>query len=219
MEVSDMTRDEFLALGYMTQEEFDALPYEQQRQLLDQRGQANEMRGQQNQGISPGQAYNAYQKYAGGGAGAAGASQFGPAAGMPTMAAELASGGGSAAAGTGGAVQAVGAAELAGGGAGAASGAGSGGATAGLAAAWPVAAIAAGVLMENKQNKDGNRASGSKAEYVGDMVSGKVLERDAERYLGKDASKLIRSGTPSGIVRNTKDAFKDPKKLFPWEWF
>jgi hypothetical protein len=111
------------------------------------------------------------------------------------------------------------AAAQAGGTGGAAASGGGAGAGAGLAAAWPAAVIAGIALMENKQNKEGNRASGSKAEYVGDMASGKVLERDAERYLGKDAAKFIRMGTPSGAVRGVKDAFKNPKKLLPWEWF
>jgi hypothetical protein len=82
-----------------------------------------------------------------------------------------------------------------------------------MAAASPWAAIMAAMAAnETYQNKSGNRPNDF-SEQMFDMVTGKGLERDAERYLGGNAAKVLRTGTPSGLVRNTKDLVK---KLRGW---
>ena len=168
------------------------------------RQQSGQRQPQQGGGIDPMDAYNAYSKFTGGGGAMVGGG-----------AGETAGGAGVQSSGIGTAANSSNVAQpawMSGGG-----GASSGGAASGSgmsAFAGPAALAAAIYWMEDKQNKEGNRASGSKAEYVGDMASGKVLERDAERYLGKDAAKLIRHGTPSGMVRTTKDSWKKLKDWF-----
>lgn len=90
---------------------------------------------------------------------------------------------------------------------GAGGGAGGGGASSGLAAAAPWAALAAAVIgNETYQNKSGNRPDDFK-DHAKEMLTGEVLERDAERYLGKDAKKIAALGNPVGT-------FKTIKKLF-----
>jgi len=88
-----------------------------------------------------------------------------------------------------------------------------------MMAAAPWAALAAAIVAnESKQQGDGNRGN-SKGEHAGDIASGKVLERDLDRYLahnkGGDAMRRVgMMGTPSGIVRNTKDLTKWMRGLF-----
>jgi len=95
----------------------------------------------------------------------------------------------------------------AGGSAGGAAG-GSWGSAAASAAPW--AALAAIIIAnESKQRGDGNRGN-SGWEHAGDLLTGKVLERDLDRYLahnkaGGTVKRAAMMSTPSGIVRNTKD--------------
>ena len=56
-----------------------------------------------------------------------------------------------------------------------------GGAMAGMAG--PAALAAAIIANETYQNKSGNRPEDFE-DHVGEMVTGEVLERDVERYLG-----------------------------------
>ena len=76
-----------------------------------------------------------------------------------------------------------------------------------MVAAAPWVALAAAIIYwENKQSKEGNRGSDWK-EQMGDIATGKVLERDLEKYSGKGAAKFGRMTTPSGIVRQFKEWF------------
>ena len=100
----------------------------------------------------------------------------------------------------------------------ASSGGGSGfGATAAKAGPW--AALAAAIIAnESKQRGDDNRGN-SVGEHAGDILTGKVLERDAERYLphnkaGGIVKRNMMMSTPSGIVRNAKDLGGWIKGLF-----
>jgi hypothetical protein len=98
-------------------------------------------------------------------------------------------------------------------------GATGGGASSWLSAAGPWAALAAAIVAnESKQRHDNNRGN-SGWEQAGDIVTGKVLERDADRYLahntaGNIGRRVLMMGTPSGVVRNTKDLGKWLKGLF-----
>ncbi len=82
------------------------------------------------------------------------------------------------------------------------------GSTAISAAPW--AALAAAIIAnESKQMGDDNRGNGG-WEHAGDLLTGKVLERDLERYLphnkaGGTAKRAAMMSTPSGVVRNVKD--------------
>jgi hypothetical protein len=94
----------------------------------------------------------------------------------------------------------------AGGSAGAAGG--SWGSAAASAAPWAVLAAAI-IANESKQRGDGNRGN-SGWEHAGDLLTGKVLERDADRYLahnkaGGATKRAMMMSTPSGAVRNVKD--------------
>jgi hypothetical protein len=101
---------------------------------------------------------------------------------------------------------------MGGGEAAAASGGETGGAMAGMAA--PAALAAAIIANETYQNKSGNRPEDF-GDHLGEMATGKVLERDVERYLGdgKVAKHLGQMGNPEGVLKNMK------KGLKPWEWF
>lgn len=112
---------------------------------------------------------------------------------------------------------AVGAGQV--GGAGAAGG--GGGAGGAMAAAGPWAALAAAIAgWEHYQNKSDNRPD-DKKDYWGEVLSGKVSERDAKRYFGKNGEKLVSYSTPHGAYNHIKEApgkVKDaPFK--PWKWF
>jgi hypothetical protein len=94
----------------------------------------------------------------------------------------------------------------------AAAGGESGGAMAGMAA--PAALAAAVIANETYQNKSGNRPEDF-GDHMTELATGKVLERDVERYLGdgKIAEHLGQMGNPEGVLKNMK------KGLKPWEWF
>ena len=156
-------------------------------------------------GISPLQAYSMYSKFAGAGS-----------------APVAATGSGTISAGSGQASAAALAnspsAGVVGSAAGGGSAAGSGwGAAAAAAAPW--AALAAAVIAnESKQRGDDNRGN-SDGEHAGDFASGRILERDADRYLahnkaGRATKRALMLATPSGAVRNTKDFNKWFKGLF-----
>ena len=87
-----------------------------------------------------------------------------------------------------------------------------GGAMAGMAG--PAALAAAIIANETYQNKSGNRPEDFE-DHVGEMVTGEVLERDVERYLGdgKIAKHLGQMGNPEGMLKNIG------KSLKPWDWF
>lgn len=87
-----------------------------------------------------------------------------------------------------------------------------GGVMAGMAG--PAALAAAIIANETYQNKSGNRPEDFE-DHVGEMVTGEVLERDVERYLGdgKIAKHLGQMGNPEGILKNIG------KSLKPWDWF
>jgi len=77
-----------------------------------------------------------------------------------------------------------------------------------MAAAGPWAALAAAIAAnESYQNKSGNRPNNNK-DYMGELATGKVLERDAERYLGKWGGKAAGAMTPHGQYNMTEDAVK-----------
>jgi len=143
---------------------------------------------QQGQGINPMQAYNQYQQFSG---------LFGGGGGI--------GGGELTSAGRAGALTGAPSSGAAGGAAG-----GSGSLSSALAGAAPWAALALAVIAnESKQRGDGNRGN-SGWEQFGDIASGKVLERDADRYLahnkaGGATKRAMMMSTPSGVVRNTKD--------------
>ena len=156
-------------------------------------------------GINPLQAYSIYSKFAGAGS-----------------APVAATGSGTISAGSGQASAAALAnspsAGVVGSAAGGGSAAGSGwGAAAAAAAPW--AALAAAVIAnESKQRGDDNRGN-SDGEHAGDFASGRILERDADRYLahnkaGRATKRALMLATPSGAVRNTKDFNKWFKGLF-----
>lgn len=93
------------------------------------------------------------------------------------------------------------------------SGAASGGGM--MAAAGPWAALAALVIgNETYQNKQGNRPEDS-GDYAKALLSGEVLEMDAEKYLSDvpGAEFMASMGNPEGIAKNIG------KSLKPWEWF
>ncbi len=99
------------------------------------------------------------------------------------------------------------------------SAAGNSGFMSNMASAGPWAALAAAIIAnESKQRGDGNRGN-SGWEHAGDLVTGKVLERDIDRYMAHNpAGDVVRRvgmmGTPSGVVRNTKDLGSWMKGLF-----
>ena len=130
----------------------------------------------------------------------------------PGMAMNAMSGGGGSAAGG----------SAAGGGAagGGAAGGGAGGGSA-LAAAGPWAALAAAIIgNESMAKKNDKRGRASGGEYVGDLLTGKVLEQDASYAgdkIGGPIGKMVEiggeMGNPEGMLKNAK------KALMPWEWF
>jgi len=146
--------------------------------------QSSAARPQQSQGADPMQAYNRYQQVSG---------MFGGGSSI--------GGGGLTSAGRASAVTSAPSSS-----AGAAGS--SWGSTAASAAPW--AALAAAIIAnESKQRGDGNRGN-SGWEQAGDIATGKVLERDADRYLahnkaGGAGKRALMMSTPSGVVRNTKD--------------
>jgi hypothetical protein len=85
-----------------------------------------------------------------------------------------------------------------------------------LAAAGPWAALAAAIIgNETYQTKHGNRAS-SQGGRTMDLLSGKDLERDADKYLGHvpGAQWSARWGNPEGAVHNLKDMGRKLRGLF-----
>jgi len=91
---------------------------------------------------------------------------------------------------------------------------GSSGGSGMAAAAWPAALVAAIVANETYQNKEGNRPEDF-GDHMTELATGKVLERDVEKYLGdgKMAEHLGRMGNPEGMLKNIERSLK------PWEWF
>ena len=103
----------------------------------------------------------------------------------------------------GGAAGSASAGGAAGGAGGGASGMGSA-----MAAAGPWAALAAAIIgNETYQNKSGNRPNDAKS-YAGELATGKVLERDAERYLGKWGGKAAGAFTPHGQYNMAESGIK-----------
>ena len=100
--------------------------------------------------------------------------------------------------------------------AGAGTAAGGGGGGGGMmAAAGPWAALAAAVVAnETYQNKEGNRPEDF-GDHAKAMLSGEVLEMDAEKYLSDvpGAEFMASMGNPEGIIKNIG------KSLKPWDWF
>ena len=89
-----------------------------------------------------------------------------------------------------------------------------------LAAAGPWAALAAVVVgNEYAQNKAGNRPEDF-GQWMGDIATGKVLERDMERYLGKPGKEIAGMFTPHGQFETVKESITDPighlSKPFKW---
>lgn len=80
------------------------------------------------------------------------------------------------------------------------------------AKAGPWAALAAAIVAnESKQRGDGNRPD-DKKEHLGEMLSGKVLERDADRYLPNNAfgdfgRKVASFGNPQGLAKKLRGWF------------
>ena len=85
----------------------------------------------------------------------------------------------------------------------------------GTAMSSPWAMLGAAIIgNESAQIADGNRQEQT-GDYVKELLSGEVLERDANKYL-KDipgAEFHAEMGNPEGILKNLK------KGLMPWEWF
>lgn len=93
-------------------------------------------------------------------------------------------------------------------------GGGGGGGGGGLGAAGPWAALAAAIIAnETYQKGSGNRPD-SEREWAGDLASGKVLERDAQRYLGDGGETIAKFGTPHGTASLLRDGTKKLRKLF-----
>ena len=162
-------------------------------------------------GISPLQAYSMYSKFAGAGSApvaATGSGTISAGSGQASAAALANSPSAGVVGSAAGGGSAAGAGSAAGGGWGAAA-----------AAAGPWALLAAAVIAnESKQRGDDNRGN-SDGEHAGDFASGRILERDADRYLahnkaGRATKRALMLATPSGAVRNTKDFNKWFKGLF-----
>ena len=101
---------------------------------------------------------------------------------------------------------------------GGASGGGGGGA---LAAAAPWLGVAAlGVANEIGQRKAGNRSEDT-GEYIGDLLTGKVIEQDITRLAGDDKDDFAVVGTEfMHPIRGPKNFFKDPERYLKfWEHF
>lgn len=222
---------------YMTEEDQQRMMAEMMRskqkreQEAEMRRQQLQMQPQQQQqrqggggGISPSMAMK-FIPESGGAAGASAASGSGAASGGGAVASGSMSGTGTAAMSsvaptssvfTAGGAGAGGAGAGAGGAGAGGAGAGAGGAGGVAAAAAPWAALAAAVyLWEDKQRKDGNRPGNNK-ERLQDIFDGKVLERDAERYLGEDAAKIAKYSSPRGWSKAGEKALSSLKF---WDWF
>jgi len=136
---------------------------------------------------------------------------------VPAMAPEsLAIGGSTANAGVGTAA----AGNIGAGAGGAAGGAGGAGAGGMMAAAGPWAALAAGIYLNESQARDKGRRDENMGSYATDLLSGAVLEQDAEILgdkIGGPLGQLTEfhgeMAHPEGIVKNIG------KSLMPWEWF
>lgn len=180
---------------------------EQERQERERRLQGYQMQQRQSAympppqqqqqsggGMNPMQAYDMYQKFAGGAAPAASAT------GTGSVGAGTASAGGMTHAATGSGMVPVG-------------GASGGGASGGgmLAGAGPWAALAAIIAAnETYQNKQGNRPDDF-TEQLQDMFTGKAFERDARKYggdsgVGKAVRYAGRIGNPKGLYNALTDA-------------
>lgn len=88
-----------------------------------------------------------------------------------------------------------------------------------MAAAGPWAALAAAIVAnESKQRGDGNRPE-DKTKWGEELISGQVLERDADRYLpnneaGDIGRKLSKLGNPKGTYETLQDGFDKLKGMF-----
>lgn len=99
-------------------------------------------------------------------------------------------------------------------GAGQVGGAGGSGASSALAAAGPWAALAALIIgNETYQKEHGNRPDDTK-DYIGELANGRVLERDAKKYLGSTGRNAAQFITPHGQWDMTKTALKKFGDLF-----
>jgi len=179
----------------------------EEERLQEQRLQMAYMRSQQQQqqqggGMNPMQGYNMYQQFAGGGAGGSGAATG--ATGSAAGSTSAATGAGSGAAGSGSGF---------------------------MAAAGPWAALAAAIAAnETWANSEGRRPDDF-GEHMGDLFTGKVLERDAEALgdsVGGPMGEVIETAGqlahPKGqydVAVDVVDKGKDAAKwlLKPWEWF
>ena len=85
----------------------------------------------------------------------------------------------------------------------------------GAAMSSPWGMLGAAIIgNESAQIADGNRQEQT-GDYVKELLSGEVLERDASKYM-KDipgAEFHAEMGNPEGVLKNLK------KGLMPWEWF
>lgn len=100
-------------------------------------------------------------------------------------------------------------------------GGGGGGGSGALAAAGPWLGVAAlGIANEYGQRKAGNRAEDTD-EYIGDLLTGKVIEQDVTRLAGGDKDDFAVVGTEFlHPIRGPKNFFKDPERYLKfWEHF
>lgn len=84
-----------------------------------------------------------------------------------------------------------------------------------LMSAGPWGMLAAAIIgNETYQANSGNRPTDPK-KHLGELITGKVISRDAERYLGhgKFAEQVGNMGSPQGMFENTKKSFT------PWKMF
>lgn len=96
-----------------------------------------------------------------------------------------------------------------------ASGGGGGQALMSAASSNPYAALAMAIIAnESHQSGAGNRNEQT-GDYVKELLSGEVLERDASKYLSDipGAEFHAEMGNPEGIVKNIGKTIKKP-----WEW-
>lgn len=98
-------------------------------------------------------------------------------------------------------------------------GAGGGGSALGAAAPW-LGIAALGVANEIGQTKAGNRSEDT-GEYIGDLLTGKVIEQDVTRLTGDDKDDFAVVGTEfMHPIRGPKNFFEDPERYLKfWEYF
>lgn len=175
LNIPDAIRDDPQALAqYLAR-------WREQQAAQRRQQEMSQPRQQQGGGMNPMQAYNIYSNFVapniGGGASAgagAGASTGGGSA-VSGLGGSFASGvGGGAGSGAGGALD------------GSAGGSAAGGATSGIGAAGPWAALAALIIANEKGGMDADARNPNRTQHMGDVLTGRIVEQDFhKRWLPK----------------------------------